>query len=205
MFMYISFHYIILCANLMVNSCSSLCDNSVGIEILYTRATVVVLLVFFFSSGRRNTRCALVTGVQTCALPICRRCGSGGRGLGRGLGGGSDQLHGDGDRFAAGWWRGLQKGPRPDARKQGDDHEPSDGERGGAIEQALQGAAVSAERARASATHAARRFLRGCLTTPIIALLPSRRTSLRRHSAPFSRDGAILFVHAELVIKCQAA
>src|SRR3546814_5443867 len=25
---------------------------------------------FFFSSKRRHTRCALVTGVQTCALPI---------------------------------------------------------------------------------------------------------------------------------------
>src|SRR3546814_6792617 len=28
---------------------------------------------FFFSSRRRHTRCALVTGVQTCALPICVR------------------------------------------------------------------------------------------------------------------------------------
>src|SRR3546814_9021811 len=27
-------------------------------------------LVFFFSSRRRHTRCALVTGVQTCALPV---------------------------------------------------------------------------------------------------------------------------------------
>src|SRR3546814_4296559 len=27
--------------------------------------------LFFFSSRRRHTRCALVTGVQTCALPIC--------------------------------------------------------------------------------------------------------------------------------------
>src|SRR3546814_1936841 len=26
--------------------------------------------LFFFSSRRRHTRCALVTGVQTCALPI---------------------------------------------------------------------------------------------------------------------------------------
>src|SRR3546814_11412600 len=32
---------------------------------------VCVLLCFFFSSRRRHTRCALVTGVQTCALPIC--------------------------------------------------------------------------------------------------------------------------------------
>src|SRR3546814_12886564 len=27
----------------------------------------------FLSSRRRHTRCALVTGVQTCALPICSR------------------------------------------------------------------------------------------------------------------------------------
>ena len=27
--------------------------------------------IFFFSSRRRHTRCADVTGVQTCALPIC--------------------------------------------------------------------------------------------------------------------------------------
>src|SRR3546814_3554101 len=31
---------------------------------------VYYLSVFFFSSRRRHTRCALVTGVQTCALPI---------------------------------------------------------------------------------------------------------------------------------------
>src|SRR3546814_18504540 len=30
----------------------------------------VSLLCFFFSSRRRHTSCALVTGVQTCALPI---------------------------------------------------------------------------------------------------------------------------------------
>src|SRR3546814_10389448 len=29
-----------------------------------------VNLLFFFSSRRRHTRCAFVTGVQTCALPI---------------------------------------------------------------------------------------------------------------------------------------
>src|SRR3546814_2184991 len=32
---------------------------------------VCLFYVFFFSSRRRHTRCALVTGVQTCALPIC--------------------------------------------------------------------------------------------------------------------------------------
>src|SRR3546814_5825714 len=32
-----------------------------------------LLVFFFFSSRRRHTRCALVTGVQTCALPISER------------------------------------------------------------------------------------------------------------------------------------
>src|SRR3546814_8791525 len=31
---------------------------------------LLYLCVFFFSSRRRHTICALVTGVQTCALPI---------------------------------------------------------------------------------------------------------------------------------------
>src|SRR3546814_4728694 len=35
-------------------------------------AFFVFLFCFFFSSRRRHTRCALVTGVQTCALPISR-------------------------------------------------------------------------------------------------------------------------------------
>src|SRR3546814_1954127 len=30
----------------------------------------LIFCIFFFSSRRRHTRCALVTGVQTCALPI---------------------------------------------------------------------------------------------------------------------------------------
>src|SRR3546814_7778011 len=30
-----------------------------------------VVFFFFFSSRRRHTSCALVTGVQTCGLPIC--------------------------------------------------------------------------------------------------------------------------------------
>src|SRR3546814_9537125 len=34
---------------------------------------VLCCMCFFFSSRRRHTRCALVTGVQTCALPICER------------------------------------------------------------------------------------------------------------------------------------
>src|SRR3546814_10752660 len=34
---------------------------------------IVMSFIFFFSSRRRHTRCALVTGVQTCALPITHR------------------------------------------------------------------------------------------------------------------------------------
>src|SRR3546814_7756379 len=32
--------------------------------------SLCAISIFFFSSRRRHTRCALVTGVQTCALPI---------------------------------------------------------------------------------------------------------------------------------------
>src|SRR3546814_9732696 len=38
---------------------------------------VLSCVFFFFSSRRRHTRCALVTGVQTCALPISERSGGG--------------------------------------------------------------------------------------------------------------------------------
>src|SRR3546814_8906438 len=31
------------------------------------------MVICFFASRRRHTRCALVTGVQTCALPISRQ------------------------------------------------------------------------------------------------------------------------------------
>src|SRR3546814_4235845 len=34
------------------------------------RFVSIMLYSFFFSSRRRHTRCALVTGVQTCSLPI---------------------------------------------------------------------------------------------------------------------------------------
>src|SRR3546814_1738420 len=37
---------------------------------------LLLCLFFFFSSRRRHTRCALVTGVQTCALPICQLGGT---------------------------------------------------------------------------------------------------------------------------------
>src|SRR3546814_10582 len=38
--------------------------------ILHFSYFIFQLLFFFFSSSRRHTRCALATGVQTCALPI---------------------------------------------------------------------------------------------------------------------------------------
>src|SRR3546814_5839849 len=46
-------------------------------------------VMFFFASRRRHTRCALVTGVQTCALPIYHQQ----RALCRPLGVESSPLH----------------------------------------------------------------------------------------------------------------
>src|SRR3546814_8742052 len=37
---------------------------------MFLIVVIMYLVFFFFSSRRRHTRCALVTGVQTCALPI---------------------------------------------------------------------------------------------------------------------------------------
>src|SRR3546814_6615719 len=45
----------------------------------------MVIVCCFFSSRRRHTRCALVTGVQTCALPISAEVGALLAALGRGL------------------------------------------------------------------------------------------------------------------------
>src|SRR3546814_3382525 len=50
-------------------------------------------MFFFFSSRRRHTICALVTGVQTCALPIFGD---------RGLGDGEDHLVPGGGRVIPG-------------------------------------------------------------------------------------------------------
>src|SRR3546814_20202224 len=55
----------------------------------------VCFFFFFFSSRRRHTRCALVTGVQTCALPIYL--------IGSGVEGGlRDQV--------AAWWQRVRSG-----------------------------------------------------------------------------------------------
>ena len=39
-------------------------------QVSWSASGDVVFFFFFFSSRRRHTRCADVTGVQTCALPI---------------------------------------------------------------------------------------------------------------------------------------
>src|SRR3546814_7417581 len=39
-------------------------------DLCFLCVVCLVCYCFFFSSRRRHTRCALVTGVQTCALPI---------------------------------------------------------------------------------------------------------------------------------------
>src|SRR3546814_1033415 len=43
----------------------------VSCSIIVFLVTYIYVSVFFLSIRRRHTRCALVTGVQTCALPIC--------------------------------------------------------------------------------------------------------------------------------------
>src|SRR3546814_1201359 len=60
-----------------LSSCVPLIIYVRGITVVVFRSFLLLsliyfcdFLVFFFSSRRRHTRCALVTGVQTCALPI---------------------------------------------------------------------------------------------------------------------------------------
>src|SRR3546814_11506064 len=50
----------------------SLCRADIHIRISVDDLVLfsLCIVLFFFSSRRRHTRCALVTGVQTCALPI---------------------------------------------------------------------------------------------------------------------------------------
>src|SRR3546814_6966004 len=71
---------------------------------------LVFVFFFFFSSRRRHTRCALVTGVQTCALPIFPPVGdvTEERGVGRR----DDHILGIVERAAEGQ-------PRPDDRRRG--------------------------------------------------------------------------------------
>src|SRR3546814_2615219 len=52
-----------------LSNCHTFC--LVDISDKFSYCVFYHVLFFFFSSRRRHTRCALVTGVQTCALPIC--------------------------------------------------------------------------------------------------------------------------------------
>src|SRR3546814_1683982 len=61
-----------------------MCDGCEGRCAMMELVVYSLCVVCFFSSRRRHTRCALVTGVQTCALPI-----SGPRARGGGRAGGS--------------------------------------------------------------------------------------------------------------------
>src|SRR3546814_15264560 len=48
-----------------------MCAVSVQLCIVLMVHMMRICVWFFFSSRSRHTRCAIVTGVQTCALPIC--------------------------------------------------------------------------------------------------------------------------------------
>src|SRR3546814_1664134 len=56
----------------IVSFCSYFFSLSLFLLLLILYCFLLVFF-FFFSSRRRHTRCALVTGVQTCALPISMR------------------------------------------------------------------------------------------------------------------------------------
>src|SRR3546814_7620694 len=64
LFSYISYSYVLIRVTL-------LCFDITLCLCLFVPLLLFLFVVsFFFSSRRRHTRCALVTGVQTCALPI---------------------------------------------------------------------------------------------------------------------------------------
>src|SRR3546814_3278728 len=57
----------------MCTSSSVLTTHVYCLYFILIYVCVFLIVYFFFSSRRRHTRCALVTGVQTCALPICKQ------------------------------------------------------------------------------------------------------------------------------------
>src|SRR3546814_3735823 len=56
---------------MLIELCIMMCSFVRLFVICVYAVDILCYFVFFFSSRRRHTRCALVTGVQTCALPIC--------------------------------------------------------------------------------------------------------------------------------------
>src|SRR3546814_1526761 len=67
MVMHVPLCEVFVCIHL---SCINLEHQSGRDRCLFGFVILSLLPLFFFSSRRRHTRCALVTGVQTCALPI---------------------------------------------------------------------------------------------------------------------------------------
>src|SRR3546814_5896609 len=86
------------------------------------------MLFFFFSSRRRHTRCALVTGVQTCALPIF---GPSDQGTGASAAARKGGPRGGGDAVEGRTDRGIQADHRRGARRTEADAEPARTERAG--------------------------------------------------------------------------
>src|SRR3546814_19504560 len=88
----------------------------------YMKFSTYALFFFFFSSRRRHTRCALVTGVQTCALPIYSAINGGTHNGTGGLRGKGHWHHkvGHGSRRAAGRpTRRIAKPQRSEERRVG--------------------------------------------------------------------------------------
>src|SRR3546814_11539496 len=89
---------------------------------MMTRAVSMYFIVcFFFSSRRRHTRCALVTGVQTCALPILGAGAAVGTAIGAGaafaMGGGAAVAAARG--VAGGALSAIRAGTRSEERRVG--------------------------------------------------------------------------------------
>src|SRR3546814_3818690 len=84
----------------------------VGLVMFLVILSFVLLsfVFFFFSSRRRRTRCALVTGVQTCALPISpilMKPGNAEFLLVFRLRAPSMRCHASGELFLGGLWAGI--------------------------------------------------------------------------------------------------
>src|SRR3546814_7070294 len=86
---------------------------------------ILIVLLFFFSSRRRHTRCALVTGVQTCALPILR-CSLSRHSLFQGNGRRADrEIVMDALRYGFGYGGGYSDGEGAVPRAYGDRNWPT--------------------------------------------------------------------------------
>src|SRR3546814_5487865 len=62
--------FMMSCCICYICYCCVCCVLTFVLSVYIRSVTIFFYFCFFFSSRRRHTRCALVTGVQTCALPI---------------------------------------------------------------------------------------------------------------------------------------